>query len=89
VRGTPTIGKTRICVAGFTLSHHTGRARDLADEIVKAFPERFESWFYFAKPGKFFLLSFFFLSQSIIFFFFSLFSHTYLPLFFPFSFSFS
>ena len=40
-------GKVRICVAGFTLSHHTGRARKLADAIVKAQPSKYESWFYF------------------------------------------
>ena len=46
-RSIPVAGITRICVAGFTLSHHTGRARDLADAVVQAFPDRFESWFYF------------------------------------------
>ena len=46
-RGSPGPGITRISVSGFTLSHHTGRARKLADEIQKAFPTRFETWYYF------------------------------------------
>ena len=35
-------GKTRVCVAGFTLSHHTGRARKVMDAIVKAHPDTYE-----------------------------------------------
>jgi len=33
------IGKTRLCVAGFTASPHTGRARKLAGLIAKKYPE--------------------------------------------------
>jgi hypothetical protein len=34
-------------VAGFTISHHTGRARTIAALIAKKYPEKYESWFYF------------------------------------------
>jgi hypothetical protein len=44
-------GKTRICVSGFSLSHHTGRARKIADAIVTARPDLYESWFYFDSKG--------------------------------------
>jgi hypothetical protein len=41
----------RLCVAGFTLSHHTGRARKVVDEIVKAHPAQYESWYHFDTKG--------------------------------------
>merc|ERR1740117_2702110 len=44
-------GKIRVCVAGFGLSHHTGRARAIAEEVVKTQPCLFESWFYFNSSG--------------------------------------
>jgi len=44
-------GKTRLCVGGFGLSHHTGRARSIVDTIVKIYPETYESWFYFDTRG--------------------------------------
>lgn len=44
-------GKTRICVAGFALSHHTDRAGKLARTIVKSNPGAYESWFYFDSKG--------------------------------------
>jgi len=44
-------GKTRICIAGFGLSHHTGRARVIADAIAKAYPEDYETWYYFDTRG--------------------------------------
>jgi hypothetical protein len=44
-------GKVRVCVAGFGLSHHTGRARSIAESVVGASPEKFESWFYFNTSG--------------------------------------
>lgn len=40
-------GKTRVCVAGYKVSHHTGRARKLAHLIAKNFPDQFETYFYF------------------------------------------
>jgi hypothetical protein len=40
-------GKTRICVSGFTVSHHTGRARSIAALIAQKYPDKYESWFYF------------------------------------------
>jgi hypothetical protein len=39
--------QTRLCVAGFGLSHHTGRARKIVDSIVNIYPETYESWYYF------------------------------------------
>ena len=44
-------GKTRICVAGFGLSHNTGRARNLAAAIADAYPDKYETWFYFSTLG--------------------------------------
>ena len=44
-------GKTRICVAGFSMSHHTGRARAIAAGIAKAYPDKYETWFYFHTKG--------------------------------------
>ncbi len=38
---------TRLCVAGFGISHHTGRARKIVDTIVSIYPETYESWYYF------------------------------------------
>ena len=42
-------GRTRICLAGFSISHHTGRATNIIREITAAHPDAFESWFYFDK----------------------------------------
>jgi hypothetical protein len=39
--------KTRICIAGVTVSHHTGRARKIATYLAKTYPDKFETWFYF------------------------------------------
>lgn len=39
-------GRTRICVAGVGLSHHTNRAGKLAHTIAARYPDRYESWFY-------------------------------------------
>lgn len=44
-------GKLRICVSGFGMSHHTGRARSIADLIVKTYPDVYETWFYFDSKG--------------------------------------
>ncbi len=41
------IGVSRICVTGFTTSHHTSRAANLARLITKTYPDKYESWFYF------------------------------------------
>lgn len=46
-------GKLRVCVSGFTASHHTGRARVIASHIAEKFPEKYESWFYFASGANF------------------------------------
>jgi hypothetical protein len=40
-------GKTRICVAGYTHSVPTAKARYLATLIAEEFPGKFETWFYF------------------------------------------
>ncbi|CAK0830585.1 unnamed protein product, partial [Prorocentrum cordatum] len=44
-------GKTRICVAGFGISHHTNHAGKIARGIVEANPDHYESWFYFSSKG--------------------------------------
>uniref|UniRef100_A0A7R9ZTU7 Uncharacterized protein n=1 Tax=Pseudo-nitzschia arenysensis TaxID=697910 RepID=A0A7R9ZTU7_9STRA len=44
-------GKTRICVSGFGISHHTGRARTIAAEIAEAYPDEYETWYYFDTRG--------------------------------------
>lgn len=44
-------GKTRVCVSGFGLSHHTGRARFIAESIGEAHPDKYETWFYFDTRG--------------------------------------
>ena len=38
-------------VAGFGISNHTGRARVVADAIAKAYPEDYETWYYFDTRG--------------------------------------
>jgi hypothetical protein len=50
-RPVPAEGLVRVCVAGFGLSHHTGRARAIAERIVEGQPDKFESWFYFDSKG--------------------------------------
>ena len=47
-------GKTRICIAGYSMSPFTGSARVLASEVARAFPDRFESWFYWTGNGHLF-----------------------------------
>jgi hypothetical protein len=47
-----TPGLTYICVSGFKISHHTGRACEIAKEIAKAYPE-YKTWFYFDSPSKY------------------------------------
>jgi len=44
-------GVTRICVAGFGASHHTGRAQKIAALIAKHNPNEYETWFYFSTFG--------------------------------------
>ena len=39
--------KLRICVSGYKISTHTGRARRLADLIARKYPNEYETWFYF------------------------------------------
>ena len=40
-------GKTRICISGMNkISPNVGHAKKLADAIVKAFPEEFESYYH-------------------------------------------
>ena len=47
-------GRVRVCFSGFTLSHHTNRARKLADEIVQSQPlGSYETWFYFDAAKKY------------------------------------
>ena len=42
-------GRTRVCLAGFSISHHTGRATNIVRAIVAAHPAEYESWFYHDK----------------------------------------
>ena len=44
-------GMTRLCVSGFGISHHTGRARKIAATIAETYPDRYETWFYFDSRG--------------------------------------
>eukprot|EP00759_Apiculatamorpha_spiralis_P035030 PhF_6_TR36049/c0_g1_i2/m.52297 len=46
-------GKTRICIAGYKVSTHTGRARSIASLIAQRYPGEYETWFYFTWPSKF------------------------------------
>jgi hypothetical protein len=41
-------GKTRICVAGFGISHNVGGAQKLASAIAAEYPDQYETWFYFS-----------------------------------------
>jgi hypothetical protein len=43
--------KTRICVAGYGISHNVGRAQRLASTIAKAYPQKYQTWFYFSTFG--------------------------------------
>jgi len=47
-------GKTRICVAGYSMSVHLKRARNVANELAKADPNAYETWFYAPSRDKFF-----------------------------------
>jgi hypothetical protein len=47
-----TPGITYICVSGFKISHHTGRAYQIAKEIAKENPE-YKTWFYFDNPSEY------------------------------------
>jgi hypothetical protein len=44
-------GQTRICVAGYGISHNVGSAQRLASAIAKAFPQKYQTWFYFSNFG--------------------------------------
>ena len=47
-------GKTRICIAGFTHSAPTSKAHYMADIIAKAFPDKFETWYYWDSGSAFY-----------------------------------
>ena len=47
-------GKTRICVAGFTTSHHTGHTRAIVGIIAAKYKDEYESWFYFDGMNAFY-----------------------------------
>lgn len=34
-------------VSGFGYSHHTGRARAIASAVAEAYPDKYETWYYF------------------------------------------
>lgn len=44
-------GKTRICIAGFSVSHNVGRAQKIGAAIAAAHPDAFETWHYFSNFG--------------------------------------
>ena len=46
-------GKQRICVSGFTLSTHAGRARQVADLIAATYPAAFDTWYRFSSSDEF------------------------------------
>lgn len=46
-------GRLRLCVIGFKVSHHTGRARRLAAAIAAAYPEQYETWYHFDWPSAY------------------------------------
>ena len=46
--------KTRLCVAGMSISSHAGRARRIAALIARKYPKDYETWFYFDTPGPFY-----------------------------------
>lgn len=48
-----TAGRVRICVSGFKISHHTGRARQIADLIAKTYPDQYETWFAFTSNDEY------------------------------------
>jgi hypothetical protein len=50
----PPSGKERIGVIGFTVSHHTAPAVNLARMIADQYPEKYETWFYFTSKEKFY-----------------------------------
>ena len=46
---TPVQSKTRICISGFAkYSHNTGHSKKLADAVVKAYPQQYETWYHMA-----------------------------------------
>ena len=47
-------GVTRICIAGYRVSHHTGRARKIAALVAKKYGDKYETWFYWNSGGKFY-----------------------------------
>ena len=47
-------GKTRVCVAGYKISPYTGHARATAALIAAAYPDTYESWFYFDSSDNFY-----------------------------------
>jgi len=47
------VGKTRLCIAGYKISHHTGRARTIIGLIAKKYAADYESWMYFASGSDF------------------------------------
>lgn len=44
-------GMTRICVSGWSISTHTGRAAEIARKIAEIHPQKYETWFYFSLQG--------------------------------------
>eukprot|EP00743_Colponemidia_sp_Colp-15_P014826 GILK01017656.1.p1 GENE.GILK01017656.1~~GILK01017656.1.p1 ORF type:complete len:227 (+),score=9.47 GILK01017656.1:83-682(+) len=47
-------GKIRICVSGYHYSEYAGRSQWLANHLATTYPDKFESWYYWAWMGPFF-----------------------------------
>lgn len=47
-------GKVRVCMVGFPMSHHTGRAHQIAAQLAAKVPNEVETWFYWAKSAEFY-----------------------------------
>eukprot|EP01113_Clastostelium_recurvatum_P003914 TRINITY_DN1172_c0_g1_i1.p1 TRINITY_DN1172_c0_g1~~TRINITY_DN1172_c0_g1_i1.p1 ORF type:complete len:178 (+),score=29.86 TRINITY_DN1172_c0_g1_i1:35-535(+) len=46
-------GKSRLCVSGFSLSTHAGRAQQIASLIARTYPNAWDSWFFFSSSAQF------------------------------------
>jgi len=46
-------GKIRLCIAGFHISPHTGRARKIASLIARKFPDQYETWYVWGSSSEY------------------------------------
>eukprot|EP01104_Vermistella_antarctica_P000815 TRINITY_DN10927_c0_g1_i1.p1 TRINITY_DN10927_c0_g1~~TRINITY_DN10927_c0_g1_i1.p1 ORF type:complete len:158 (+),score=25.37 TRINITY_DN10927_c0_g1_i1:30-503(+) len=52
-KGPVAAGKTRVCIAGFPISHNVGLSVKTADEIAKVHPDKYETWYYYGYSSTF------------------------------------